>query len=207
MRRILCFLVRLAMLVTGSQALRPLLFRLDKIGFLRSEGMRIGQGCRFLSEILPSEPYLIEIKDRVSVGSGVHLITHDGAVWTLRNLVGDPALDLFGRIRIGENVFIGNNAIVLPNVTIGDNVVVAAGAVVTRDVPPGSIAAGVPARVVQSIEDYKARRLPACVRTKGLPGRTRRALIEKLLPAADSESVSANVCSSHFSGQLERRAH
>jgi maltose O-acetyltransferase len=54
-------------------------------------------------------------------------------------------------IAIGDNVWLGGGAIVLPGVTIGDNTVIGAGAVVTKDVPAGVVAAGNPARVVRSL--------------------------------------------------------
>ena len=66
----------------------------------------------------------------------------------------DPAhrQDMFpGPIRIGRNVWIGAHATILRNVTIGDGAVVAAGAVVTKDVPPNTVVAGVPARVIKTI--------------------------------------------------------
>jgi serine acetyltransferase len=50
---------------------------------------------------------------------------------------------------------IGINAIILPGVTIGPNSVVGAGAIVTKNVPPNSIAVGVPARVIKTMEDFK----------------------------------------------------
>ncbi|SHE24984.1 maltose/galactoside acetyltransferase [Actinomyces glycerinitolerans] len=56
-------------------------------------------------------------------------------------------------INIGDDVWLGGNVTVLPGVTIGDNVVVAAGAVVTKDVPSGSVVAGVPARIVRTLGD------------------------------------------------------
>jgi acetyltransferase-like isoleucine patch superfamily enzyme len=55
-------------------------------------------------------------------------------------------------VKIGENVWIGSNATILPGVTIGDNSVVAAGAVVTKDVPESSVVAGVPAKVIKEID-------------------------------------------------------
>jgi acetyltransferase-like isoleucine patch superfamily enzyme len=53
---------------------------------------------------------------------------------------------------IADDVWIGANAVILPGVTIGRHSVVAAGAVVTHDVPPGSVAAGVPARVIKQLK-------------------------------------------------------
>ncbi len=56
-------------------------------------------------------------------------------------------------IVIGENVWIGSNATILPGVTVGDNAVVAAGAVVTKDVAPGTIVGGVPAGFLKTVDE------------------------------------------------------
>ena len=63
----------------------------------------------------------------------------------------------YAPIRIGENVWIGSNATILPGVTLGDWAVVAAGAVVTKDVPPMTVVGGVPARVLRTISEGEAR--------------------------------------------------
>ena len=55
-------------------------------------------------------------------------------------------------IVLGKNVWVGSNVTILQGVTIGDNAVIAAGAVVTKDVPAGCVAAGVPAGVIKKIE-------------------------------------------------------
>ena len=60
-----------------------------------------------------------------------------------------------GPVRIGDRVWIGTRAVVLKGVTIGDGAVVAAGAVVTRDVPAGAVVAGVPARVVRTVDGWR----------------------------------------------------
>lgn len=177
-----------ALLFQGLAWLRPLaprlvrrlLARLDRVAYWRLEGARIGRGCRILTQVECSEPFLLDLGDHVSVGTNAQFVTHDGAVWVLRNMTGRQDLDLFGRIRVGNNVFIGNSAIILPGVEIGDNVVVAAGAVVSRRVPSDSIVAGVPARRIGSVEDYRARRLPECVATRGLRGTERAERIRAL---------------------------
>ena len=60
-----------------------------------------------------------------------------------------PGYEISRPITLGEHVWIGNRAIILKGVTIGDGAVIAAGAVVTKDVPPRCIAAGVPAKVIK----------------------------------------------------------
>lgn len=67
---------------------------------------------------------------------------------------------------IKDNVVIGGCASILPNVTVGENSVVAAGCVATKDVPPGTVVKGIPARIAMTREEYEARR-KNFVRTKG----------------------------------------
>ncbi|MEE3404785.1 MAG: DapH/DapD/GlmU-related protein, partial [Acutalibacteraceae bacterium] len=74
----------------------------------------------------------------------------------------------FGKISIGDNVNIGWNVIILPGVTIGNNVVIRAGAVVTKDIPDNSVAAGVPAKVIETIEQYSEKNQERIVLTKDM---------------------------------------
>lgn len=122
---------------------------------LRAEGIKLGTGCQIYDNVtFGSEPYLIELGDNVRVTNGVIFITHDGGMWVLRNngLLKDA--DAFGKIKVGNNVHIGINTVIMPGVTIGDNVVVGVGTVVTKDVPSNSIVAGVPGKVIKTIDDY-----------------------------------------------------
>lgn len=127
--------------------------------YLRNLGLKIGSHCEIYRQVnFGSEPYLIELGDYVRVTDGVKFITHDGGVWVLRNLgIGLEHVDVFGKIIVGNNVHIGTNAIIMPNVTIGNNCVIATGAVVTKNIPDNSVVAGVPARVIQSVEEYQAK--------------------------------------------------
>lgn len=62
-----------------------------------------------------------------------------------------------GEINIGDNVFIGSNSTILYDVTIGDNVIIGAGSLVNRDIPGGTVAAGVPAKVIGKFDDYRMK--------------------------------------------------
>lgn len=65
-----------------------------------------------------------------------------------------PDLEITKPIKVGDNVYIGNNVILLPRVTVGNNVIIGAGAVVSRDIPDNSVAVGVPARVIKTADKY-----------------------------------------------------
>ena len=101
----------------------------------------VNAGCKF------QDQGGIYLGDRVLVGQNVVLATLNHGMDPARRADLHPA-----PIRIGDDVWIGANATVLPGVTIGDGVIVAAGAVVTRDVPAMTVVGGVPARVIKRIE-------------------------------------------------------
>ncbi len=152
--------------------------RRDPVAWSRRAGVTVGRDCRFLSidsGTFGSEPYLVTIGSHVTITHGVRFVTHDGGVWVLRDK--HPDIDVFGRIAVGDNVFIGLNSLILPGVSIGDNVVVGAGSVVNKDIPSGSVAAGVPARVLGTIDAYEARSLERATMTKSLTAAEKRAYL------------------------------
>ena len=99
-----------------------------------------------------SEPWMITLGDNCYVASGVRFITHDGGTVLFRDRV--PDLEITKPIVCGDNVYIGVNCLILPGVTIGNNVVIGAGSIVTKDIPDNSVAAGVPARVIKTTDEY-----------------------------------------------------
>ena len=84
-----------------------------------------------------------------------------------------------GAIKIGNNVSIGTSAMILPGITIGDNAIVGAGAVVTHDVAPNTIVAGVPAREIETIEAYIEKHSKDFLHTKNLDPKEKRKILEE----------------------------
>jgi len=95
---------------------------------------------------------LITIGNNVHITKGVQFITHDGATLILRKEV--PDLDVTAPIVIGNDVYIGVNAIILAGVNIGNRCIIGAGAVATKNVAANSVAVSVPARVVKTVDKY-----------------------------------------------------
>ena len=154
---------------------------LPPIKYAKSLGVTVGDNCKFYRNITwGSEPYLVEIGNNVRITEGASFITHDGGVWVLRNLKkkdNDINIDVFKRIKVGNNVHIGWNAIVMGGVTIGNNVVIGAGAVVTKDVLDNSVVAGVPAKKIETIEEYYKKVLKNCDYTKSMSAEEKKAYL------------------------------
>ncbi len=121
--------------------------------YLRRHGnfYELGQDCSILPSTVFTDPAYVRIGNNVHFSS-CSLIGHDGSIAML-NRAYNVKLDAVGKIDIRDNVFIGFNAIILPNVTIGANAIIAAGAVVTKNVAEGDIVAGVPAQSIGRVED------------------------------------------------------
>lgn len=139
--------------------LKRLLFfwgsRRDPVRFAKRIGVTIGKDCSFAG--MPdfgSEPYLVTIGNHVRTSSQVTFITHDGATWVFRDQEKYKNVKKYGKIIVGDNCFLGLRSIIMPGVTIGKNCVVASGAVVTHDIPDGSVVGGVPAKIICTTDLY-----------------------------------------------------
>ena len=131
------------------------------VSYLRSQGMLIGENTIIYSPmhcvIDQTRPWMIEIGDNVSITEGVTILTH-GYDWSvLKGKYGD-VLGSAGRVRIGDNVFIGMNATILKGVTVGNNVIIGANSLINKDVPSDCVVVGNPQRIVCSIDEYLERR-------------------------------------------------
>jgi acetyltransferase-like isoleucine patch superfamily enzyme len=117
----------------------------QRVRALRRHGVRIGEGCLVYSMSFSTEPYLVEIGDRVAISRGVEFLTHDATGWLFPD---HPTMDVYGPIRVGSNVYFGTNCTVLPGTRIGSNCVIGSGTVVRGEVADGSVVMGNPGKVV-----------------------------------------------------------
>lgn len=134
------------------------------IEYFRKNDIKIGNDCHIYTRITTPESYLISIGNNVTIATGARLITHDNSICK----VVPDLTDFFGKIKIGNNCFIGAYSIILPGVTIGDNSIVAAGSIVTKSVQPNSIVAGNPARKISTTEDLAVKAKMYGVNVSGL---------------------------------------
>lgn len=121
---------------------------------------QVGDNFFFQPRIIPINAEYIRFHNNVAVASNVTFCCHDVMQKVFNNL--DPDLQCkkkYGCIEVMDNVFIGSNSTILYDVRIGPNAIVAAGSVVTKDVPPNSVVAGIPARVIGSFDDLYQKRL------------------------------------------------
>lgn len=119
---------------------------------------QMGDYVRFQPRLVPLYPELIKFHSNIMVGAGVRFVTHDAVHAVLNRMDMGKFPEMVGCIEVMDNVFIGTDAVIMPNVRIGSNVIIGAGAVVTKDCEPNSVYAGVPAKRIGSFDDYVAKR-------------------------------------------------
>lgn len=124
---------------------------LRKLGFTIGNGVYVGPGLTLTAGILDTKMELA-LGDRVSLGPNVTLVLASHPNNSRLSMV-EPAPPRF--ISIGHDSWLGAGAIVLPGVKIGNYCIVGAGAVVTKDIPDYSVVAGVPAKVIRTVDKLK----------------------------------------------------
>ncbi|MEX0351335.1 MAG: DapH/DapD/GlmU-related protein [Paracoccaceae bacterium] len=125
---------------------------LNKLSGLRNVivGMRRFVLTRFWGmDIHPTAQLSLSAKLDKTFPIGVHVGEHSYIAFEARILCHDRTRGLYLHTRIGRNCFVGGRSLILPGVEIGDNCVIGAGSVVTKSVPPRSVVAGNPARILQ----------------------------------------------------------
>ncbi len=134
------------------------------VSYLRKQGVQIGEDVTVYSPthtlIDLSQPCLLKIGNHVRITHGVIILTHDYS-WSVLKQLPEHKGQILGAqspVVIGNNVFIGMNAVITRGVTIGDNVIIGAGSVVTKDCKSNCVYAGVPAKEVMTVSDFYAKR-------------------------------------------------
>lgn len=163
-----------------SPLLARLLRRLDRwAGEIRCTELKrqfaaCGENVSIQTPVVINNPNHMHVGSRVSINAFVHIWALGGVTIgddtliashvAITALTHDPAAALYSAslvsrpVIIGRNVWIGSHAIIMPGVTIGNGAIVGAGAVVTRDIAPGTIAVGIPARPKTDVSASSANR-------------------------------------------------
>lgn len=119
----------------------------------------MGDNCMTMFRKIPLYPKLISFGDNVWIASDVLFVTHDVIHRMLNNCQKERTFqENLGCIEIKDNVFVGSNTTILPNVTIGSGIIIAAGSLVNKNLSDSGVYAGVPARYVCSLEEFMNKR-------------------------------------------------
>ncbi len=123
----------------------------ENIDDYRKRGVKIGENVQIINcKIDYGHGYLLEIGNNCVI-THCSILTHDGST---KMHIGYSRV---GRVKIGDNVFIGQNSVILPGVKIGSNVVVGAGSIVMSNIPDNSVVMGNPARIISTLDDFVER--------------------------------------------------
>lgn len=137
------------------------------IQWLRKQGMRIGDHVHLYSpwtiKIDTQRPWMIEIGDNVHITADCSILQHDYS-WAVLQQVTGRVYGSCGKVRIGNNVFIGQKSLILKGADIGDNVIIGAGSVVSKKLESNAVYAGVPARRLMSLDEFIEKRHDAQLR-------------------------------------------
>lgn len=164
-------------------------------GFKRGEYLKkkdilrhTGENVFFQPRKLPADPKLIKINNNVAIASGVTFICHDVIHHVFNNIENKFDFNM-GCIEIGENVFIGANSIIMPNVKIGNNVIIGAGSLINKNIESNCIVAGVPARKIGDFDKFYNRRL---IESESRRGKSRNEIIELIWKEFDRRNGEYN---------------
>lgn len=129
--------------------------------YLNKKGIRLGKNVKFYSpwtiSVDTQRPWMIQIGDNVHITAGTTILQHGYDRCVLQRKYGD-VLGSCGKVKIGNNVFIGVNTTILKGVEIGDNVIIGACSLVNKSLASDGVYAGVPAKYIMSIDEYRDKR-------------------------------------------------
>ena len=144
------------------------LVNLIRLGYWRANKLTFGLNFKIYASVVIRHPECVVIGNSVSIAEFVHIWGAGGVVIGDDTLIASHCVitsqthtigsKLFREtleikpVTIGKNVWIGASAIILPGITIGDGSVIGAGSVITKNVPEGSVVAGIPAKFIRTIK-------------------------------------------------------
>ena len=143
----------------------------------REAGVKMGSHNLIASRFWSTEPYLIKIGSYCQLTEDTHIYTHGGSIVARDKF---PDFDVFGKVELGNRVYVGAGAIIMPGVTIGDNVLIAAGSVVTKSIPSNVVVAGNPAKFVCTLDEYIEKNLPYNTDSRALERKAKRKFLISL---------------------------
>tara|TARA_R110002051_G_scaffold265495_4_gene325347 strand:+ start:11065 stop:11517 length:453 start_codon:yes stop_codon:yes gene_type:complete len=118
-------------------------------------GVTIGENCRIYGNspnMWGTEPFLIKIGNNVHITDRCRFITHDGGTLILRKFT--PDLEVTAPIKIGNDVYLGEETIIMPGININNNVIVGIRSIVTKDIASNSVVVGIPAKKIKTVDEY-----------------------------------------------------
>ena len=119
----------------------------------------MGDNCMTMFRKIPLYPKLISIGNNVWVASNVLFVTHDVIHRMINNKLNEEHFqEHLGCIDIKDNVFIGSNCTILPNVKIESNTIIAAGSVVNNNIPGNGVYGGTPCKYICSMDEFVNKR-------------------------------------------------
>ena len=128
----------------GNLMTQLYLKKLEHKGFKHGNNFDIEKGANIDSAFF----HLISCGDNVTLAKNVYILGHDASMGKFLKRA------KIGKVKIGNNVFIGAGSIILPGINIGNNVIVATNSSVTKDIPSGEIWGGVPAKFIMKTDDF-----------------------------------------------------
>ena len=130
--------------------------------YLKRNGITLGRNVKFYSpwtiNIDIQRPWMIEIGNDVHITRGVSILQH-GYDWCVLQKKYGNVLGSCGKVKIGNNVFIGVNTTILKGAEIGNNVIIGANSLVNKKLESNAVYAGNPVRYICSLEDYYKKRI------------------------------------------------
>lgn len=156
--------------------------KFNPVKYAKKIGVNMGEDIHIYgnaSKMFGTEPWAINLGNHVHITDEVRFINHDGGTLIFRYQ--EPDLEITKKIIIGNYVYIGIKAIILPGVKIGNNCIIGAGAIVTHDIPDNSIAVGVPARVIKTTDEYLKKIRKESLHVGHLVGKEKDLELQKIL--------------------------